>query len=230
MSESSIDTSDALFSAIWVSSHPYPKYRVPITGQFTSLQRPILRGQARFCGQGAVEAVMGRGGGAVEAEDKHVFERYFSANGSEPMRRNGTYVEMGAFNGVTFSNTLFFERELGWTGLLAEANPRNFALLRATRGRTGANTLLHAAACEAGRSVRVAGTGSTSKTAAANDALAATASDNSSKAANETVVPCMPLRTMLRRAGLRRVDLFSLDARGPGSTDVPSYLLASCEP
>jgi len=34
--------------------------------------------------------------------------------------RNGTFVELGAMNGVTYSNTLFFEQQLGWSGVLIE--------------------------------------------------------------------------------------------------------------
>jgi hypothetical protein len=37
-------------------------------------------------------------------------------------RRNGFYVECGAVDGEAFSNSLFFELERNWTGLLVEAN------------------------------------------------------------------------------------------------------------
>ena len=36
---------------------------------------------------------------------------------------NGTYLEVGAFNGEFFSNTLLLERDLGWTGILIEPVP-----------------------------------------------------------------------------------------------------------
>jgi hypothetical protein len=38
-------------------------------------------------------------------------------------RRNGVFVEFGALDGIYTSNSLFFERELGWTGVLIEADP-----------------------------------------------------------------------------------------------------------
>ncbi|XP_053994211.1 uncharacterized protein LOC128884690 isoform X1 [Hylaeus volcanicus] len=42
-------------------------------------------------------------------------------------KKNGFFVECGAFDGETRSNTLILERELGWSGLLVEADPINFA-------------------------------------------------------------------------------------------------------
>jgi FkbM family methyltransferase len=38
-------------------------------------------------------------------------------------KRNGVFVEFGALDGLLHSNSLYFEREHGWTGLLIEANP-----------------------------------------------------------------------------------------------------------
>jgi FkbM family methyltransferase len=37
-------------------------------------------------------------------------------------KREGFYVEIGAYNGVKMSNTYFFEQQ-GWTGILVEADP-----------------------------------------------------------------------------------------------------------
>lgn len=37
----------------------------------------------------------------------------------------GTFIEIGAYNGETFSNTLWLEHMHKWTGLLIEANPEN---------------------------------------------------------------------------------------------------------
>ena len=39
---------------------------------------------------------------------------------------NGFFVECGAADGKTFSNTFFFEKVRNWTGLLIEANPTLF--------------------------------------------------------------------------------------------------------
>lgn len=44
-------------------------------------------------------------------------------------KKNGFFVECGALDGETRSNSLYFERYLNWTGLLIEADPLNFALM-----------------------------------------------------------------------------------------------------
>lgn len=38
-------------------------------------------------------------------------------------RRNGRFLDIGANDGVTMSNTYVLETELGWTGVCVEANP-----------------------------------------------------------------------------------------------------------
>ncbi|KAK1133372.1 hypothetical protein K0M31_011187 [Melipona bicolor] len=43
------------------------------------------------------------------------------------MPQNGFFVECGAYDGETRSNTLALERYLGWDGLLMEADPLNFS-------------------------------------------------------------------------------------------------------
>lgn len=38
-------------------------------------------------------------------------------------KRDGYFVDFGATNGLTMSNSVFLEREFGWTGICAEPNP-----------------------------------------------------------------------------------------------------------
>lgn len=40
-------------------------------------------------------------------------------------KKNGFFIELGAVDGITHSNTYYFEKELGWKGLCIEANPNN---------------------------------------------------------------------------------------------------------
>ena len=56
----------------------------------------------------------------------------------------GSFVELGAFRGIELSNTYMYERCFGWSGVLIEGNPINFAALNAS-GRT--STKVHSAVC-----------------------------------------------------------------------------------
>jgi FkbM family methyltransferase len=48
--------------------------------------------------------------------------------------RNGTFVDIGAYDGETFSNSALLERAYGWRGVCFEPQPDAFAKLRASRG------------------------------------------------------------------------------------------------
>ncbi len=41
-------------------------------------------------------------------------------------KRDGFFIECGAYDGEVYSNTLFFELQRNWTGLLVEANKNAF--------------------------------------------------------------------------------------------------------
>ena len=48
-------------------------------------------------------------------------------------KKNGIYIELGALDGVLYSNTKFFEDTLNWTGILIEPHPHKFELLKKNR-------------------------------------------------------------------------------------------------
>ncbi|HMO33784.1 MAG TPA: FkbM family methyltransferase [Saprospiraceae bacterium] len=48
-------------------------------------------------------------------------------------KRDGFFVDIGAHNGVTFSNSCFFEKKMGWNGLCIEPIPEVFADLKKVR-------------------------------------------------------------------------------------------------
>jgi len=48
-------------------------------------------------------------------------------------KRGGTFIEIGAAEGIIFSNTYFFEKELGWFGICVEPRPEAFSKLLAVR-------------------------------------------------------------------------------------------------
>lgn len=48
-------------------------------------------------------------------------------------KQNGIYVELGALDGILYSNTKFFEDQLNWTGILIEPHPEKFKSLQLNR-------------------------------------------------------------------------------------------------
>ena len=130
--------------------------------------------------------------------------------------RPGTFVEIGANDGVTGSNTLVYERCFGWSGALIEANPTTFAKL-AGAGRNR-STSLHSAVCaddDPYGHVNITVRGDYMS----GDLLRMPKSIirkygrwiNGAQAA----VPCRSLSSLISSAGLReRIDLLSLDVQG----------------
>jgi len=71
-----------------------------------------------------------------------VGEKYFSTQGQDTFlneeifksKTNGVFVEIGAYDGVFASNTYFFEKSLGWTGICVE--PLTAAYKKLTQNRS----------------------------------------------------------------------------------------------
>jgi hypothetical protein len=60
-------------------------------------------------------------------EEVYAFENFFYG------LENGTFLDIGALDGVRDSNTLALERVLGWKGVLIEASPTSFSELQKNR-------------------------------------------------------------------------------------------------
>jgi len=117
----------------------------------------------------------------------------------------GVFVELGAYDGITYSNTLALERCFNWTGLLIEANPRNFEKLSRANRRVAK---VNSAVCIRTGSVgfrRGGGVGSSEADfiSAANTSRISTVD-----------VPCRPLTAIMRDAGHEYADFLSLDVQG----------------
>jgi len=64
-------------------------------------------------------------------EDEYLNEHYLHN------KRDGTYIELGALDGVLYSNTKFYQDQLGWKGVLIEPHRYAFSLLQKNRPRKG---------------------------------------------------------------------------------------------
>jgi len=47
-------------------------------------------------------------------------------------KRNGIFVDVGAFDGINLSNTYLLEKEHGWNGICIEANSESFKKLKSS--------------------------------------------------------------------------------------------------
>ena len=78
------------------------------------------------------------------------FGKYHSLNGIDRKvekylrHRNGFYVELGANDGTTYSNTLYFEKNKDWRGVLIEPIPHNYLNCLDNRSE---NNLIFCGAC-----------------------------------------------------------------------------------
>lgn len=74
-------------------------------------------------------------------EDKELLQLFHSAH---PLC-NGTYLEMGAVDGVRYSNSHVFHHAYNWKGVLVEASPRNYPQL--VKNRPNEIATVHAGVC-----------------------------------------------------------------------------------
>lgn len=51
-------------------------------------------------------------------------------------KKNGVFLDIGAYDGITFSNSYFFEKSNNWTGICFEPNPITFKKLSEIRNAT----------------------------------------------------------------------------------------------
>ena len=65
-----------------------------------------------------------------KGQDRFLHEQVFKG------KRNGVFVDIGAYDGVTLSNSYFFEQTLGWTGICIEPIPAAFEKLKSIRKAT----------------------------------------------------------------------------------------------
>lgn len=145
-------------------------------------------------------------------EDVLLLPTLLKATGGSP----GTFVEIGALDGVTYSNTRTLELCYGWRGLLIEGNPANFRKLISSERNA---TKVHAAVCAGksdGSDDTITFTREGGQLAGAVDFIPDLNSKISGKALNASTVsvPCRPLTRIMRDAGFPTANLLSLDVEG----------------
>jgi FkbM family methyltransferase len=116
-------------------------------------------------------------------QDKWVTEFYQN-------KKNGFFVEVGAYDGIQTSNTFFFEESLGWDGVCIEANPNVFNSLVKNRKSINLNYAV---------------TDYEGECFFSNDRISNTGSK----------VKCLPLEKILKENDCpRKIDYLSMDIEG----------------
>jgi FkbM family methyltransferase len=133
---------------------------------------------------------------------------------------NGFFVEAGANDGIRQSNTLYFEKYLGWRGLLIEAVPELARACAANRPACRVENAALVSAEYAGRSVPmrycnlmsvVAGA---MKTPGEEDQHIERGCRNQNVESYALDAPARTLTSILRQHGIEHIDLLSLDIEG----------------
>jgi FkbM family methyltransferase len=136
-------------------------------------------------------------------------------------KRNGFFVEIGGYDGETYTNSLFFEKERGWSGLLVEANPYTYELMVGKdrncfmKNACISNTVPNMTFIVAGAltSAKEIASKQHRKRIESNAILYAT--DETWRHAKETVVvKCYSLSSLMNTLGHTHIDYFSLDVEG----------------
>ena len=128
----------------------------------------------------------------------------------------GVFVEAGAHDGFTQSNTYFLERHRGWSGVLVEAIPE---LARRARGRRPGSRVFNCALVAddySGSTVRLRFGDLMSIVADARgaDEHAAQGASTAGARVYEVNVPARTLTSVLEEAGVGEIDLMVLDVEG----------------
>lgn len=133
-------------------------------------------------------------------------------------KRGGVFVDVGAADGLQHSNTLYLERELGWTGLLVEPNANCHASIEANRK---APLVKACAAAEDGvvRFSQVVGadaqlSGIASKYTSRQARRVRRAIESRGGRVNEVQLPAVNIQRVLQQRGIRQIDYLDIDTEG----------------
>jgi len=148
-------------------------------------------------------------------EDEYLNTHYFKN------RRDGIFLEMGALDGITYSNTKFFEDTLGWTGVLIEPHPIQFQNLAKTRPKCRLyNTLVSDTTAELKFKYFLYGlspvSGVESTLPEIHFKLWFQSDDPQYKSLPQSEVMMKPrtLTSIVKDSGISHIDFFSLDVEG----------------
>jgi FkbM family methyltransferase len=140
-------------------------------------------------------------------EDRIVYEHFFA----KKPKCDGVVLEIGGFNGKTFSNSWFFEYGLHWKALLVEAFPVNFEKMVMNRPNA---INVWGALCKGAKSVTFQIGTATATGGIAEEMTDAHKKQWTNSSTGTVDVPCLLLSDILAKNKINHVDVFFLDVEG----------------
>jgi FkbM family methyltransferase len=149
---------------------------------------------------------------AQDQEDIWLYEHWFYG------MKDGVILESGALNGVTFSNSYFFESYANWTPIHIEADPENYRLLRSNR-QSAVN--VHAALCSEPKVLHYS-----SHSSDTARGIIEFMTDSFIKQWHQPIasgkisindlptVQCVPIKHLMREINVHHIDIWILDVEG----------------
>jgi FkbM family methyltransferase len=141
-----------------------------------------------------------------QGEDKEIFEQYYK----HKPKTNGIFVELGAMDGLTYSNTKFFEDTLKWRGILIEPIVANYEKLK--KNRSGC--LNYNCAVGLPEKALFVGDGATAGMLHTMSANFKRDWHPEAKKENYFEVACRPIAEIFHETGIETIDLLSVDVEG----------------
>lgn len=142
------------------------------------------------------------------------------------------FVDLGAHNGVMFSNTLYLEQKLGWTGLAMEPIPEIFSQLKRNRHCTVLNACVGPRTGKARFQVISGYSETLSGLIDEYDRRHAERVERELRVYGgeryEIEVHCYRLNELLDKHGIKRIDYLSIDIEGAEFSVLNSFDFADC--
>jgi len=133
-------------------------------------------------------------------------------------KKEGTFLDIGANDGITISNTYYLEKELNWNGVAVEPIPSIFAKLQSTR-KCGLVNGCIAPSAGVARFIELSGQTNMLSTLANNNSglTARRIRNNLSRHGSnlkEIEVKCYTFAGIVQEHKLRNIDFLSIDTEG----------------
>jgi FkbM family methyltransferase len=137
-----------------------------------------------------------------QGEDLFIYRNFIN----KPMS-GGIFVELGGYDGITYSNTKFFEDSLGFTGLLIEPTI-NYNKMILNRPKC---INVNMAITDEEKEVEFIGTGAD---AGISEHMGDYMKEACHKKSSKYMVKGMPFKTILQNADIKYIDLLTIDVEG----------------